>query len=200
MYRKYSDGIIEVITGPMYSGKSEELIKRIKILQFANIKTLIVKQKFDTRFSHNEIVSRSGTKLNTIVASNVEEIKKVWNNTYKAIAIDEVQFFDKDIINYIDELASKGIRVIISGLDTDFARKPFGIMPELLAIADDVLKLKAVCFSCKNAGTHTFRITNDKDQKLLGDTESYQARCRKCHLEGEEQKIQMDNLKLNLSL
>lgn len=188
MYRKYSDGIIEVITGPMYSGKSEELIKRIKILQFADIKILIVKQAFDTRFSRSEIVSRSGYKLKTIVASNASDIEKAWKSEYKAIAIDEVQFFDKEIIPYIDKLASKGIRVIISGLDTDFERKPFGIMPQLLAIADDVTKLKAVCFVCKNAGTHSFRTTNVKEQKILDDVQSYEARCRKCHIKGEEEK------------
>lgn len=185
MYHKYSDGIIEVVTGPMFSGKSEELIKRIKTLSYAGIKTLIIKPKIDTRFSENKIISRNGTFTNTYIASNVQEIKKLFQeNSYKALVIDEVQFFQKDLIPFLEEVTNKGVRVIVSGLDQNYLRKPFGIMPELLAIAENVTKLKAVCLVCKNAASCSFRKTESNKEFQLGDVEEYEARCRQCHIEG----------------
>lgn len=179
---------IEVITGPMFSGKSEELIKRITTLSYAEIKTLIVKPKIDNRFSHNEIVSRSGKKIECFNCENTAEIKKIFNKSYKVVVIDEVQFFDEDLFDYIVELANSGIKVIASGLDMDFKMKPFGIMPNLLAVAEKVTKLKAVCIVCKSTNASTsFRLTKQYDTILLGDSE-YQARCRACHVAGTKKK------------
>lgn len=186
MYHKHRDGLIEVITGPMFSGKSEELIKRIRILLYAEYKVLVIKPKFDNRFSSNEIVSRNGLKVKTLVASNVNEIKKLFNKSYNALVIDEVQFFDSSLINYVDELSCEGIRIILSGLDQNYLRQPFGIMPQLLSIADDITKLHAVCLVCKNAATCSFRKTKSQNEFELGDFEEYEARCRYCH------KIGMD--------
>lgn len=183
MYRKYSDGMIEVITGPMFSGKTEELIKRIHILSYGEIKTLIIKPKFDNRFSENQIVSRNGTKIPTHCASSVEEIEALLKaKPYKALVIDEVQFFDEKLLDFIDHVANNGIRVIVSGLDQNFLRKPFGIMPQLLAMAENVTKLKAVCLVCKNAASCSLRKNNIKDEVALGDIDEYEARCRQCHL------------------
>ncbi|UWD34323.1 thymidine kinase [Mesomycoplasma molare] len=189
MYKKFSDGMIEVITGPMFSGKSEELLKRIRILEYANIKTLVIKPAFDNRFSDDEIISRSGAKISTHNANNAEEIKELFSKkNYKAIAIDEVHFFNKEVLNLICELADDGVRVIVSGLDTDYLRRPFGIVPSLLSMAENVTKLHAVCVKCKNAATTSFRKINNKSIKLLGDTEEYEARCRSCHIKGEFNK------------
>ncbi len=190
MYRKYSDGIIEVITGPMFSGKSEELIKRIRILNYADISTLIVKPSIDNRFSEIEIISRSGASIKSYSVDTVEDIKELFKlKEYKCLVIDEVQFFDDELITYVDNLANKGVRVIVCGLDQDFKRRPFKIMANLMAIADDVLKLKAVCVVCKNAATCSFRTSTTSDTIEIGDTDKYEARCRQCHEKG------MKNLK-----
>ncbi|MGZ9413234.1 thymidine kinase [Mycoplasma sp. 480] len=194
MYKKFSEGMIEVITGPMFSGKSEELLKRIRILEYANIKTLVVKPHFDNRFAEDEIISRSGAKISTFNASTAEEIKELFNKkNYKAIAIDEVHFFGKDVLNLLSDLADDGVRVIVSGLDMDYLRRPFSIVPALLSMAENVTKLQAVCVKCKNAASTSFRKINSKNVKLLGDTEEYEARCRSCHIKGEFGKIKDKN-------
>lgn len=175
---------IEIITGPMFSGKSEELIKRITTLSYAQIKTLIVKPKMDNRFSNNEIVSRNGKKIECFNCENTAEIRKLFNKSYKVVIIDEAQFFDDALYDYVVELANSGTKVIVSGLDMDFKMKPFGIMPKLLAVAEKVTKLKAVCLICKSTYASTsFRLTKQADTIVLGDSE-YQARCRKCHVAG----------------
>ncbi|MBN3535056.1 thymidine kinase [Mycoplasma procyoni] len=190
MYKKFSEGMIEVITGPMFSGKSDELLKRIRILGYANIKTLVIKPVFDNRFSENEIISRSGSKIATHNASSADEIRELFEKgNYKAVAIDEIHFFSKDILGLIGELADDGVRVIVSGLDMDYLRRPFGIMPSILAMAEHVTKLQAICVKCKNAATTSFRKGNSRSLKLLGDIEEYEARCRSCHIKGEFNKI-----------
>ncbi|AJC50074.1 thymidine kinase [Mycoplasma flocculare] len=182
MYKKFFDGVIEVITGPMFSGKSDELIKRIKILTYADIKTLVIKPKIDNRFSECEIVSRSGLRIPTFSARTTQEIKYLFaQNNYQAIAIDEIQFFDDEIVSFLDEIANKGIRVIVSGLDQDFRRKPFGSLPNLMAIAENVTKLQAVCSLCKRAATTSARRSKIGSQTLIGDQTEYEARCRACH-------------------
>ena len=185
MYRKYSSGIIEVITGPMFSGKSEELIKRITILSYAEIPTLIIKPAIDNRFSHTEITSRNGKSIKSFSVESTKEIKELFDKgNYKALVIDEVQFFDEDIIDYVDKLAIDGIRVIICGLDQDFKRRPFKIMSNLMAIADSVTKLKAVCLVCKNAASCSYRTSSSSNTIEIGDTDMYEARCRSCHGKG----------------
>ncbi|MDW2829356.1 thymidine kinase [Mesomycoplasma ovipneumoniae] len=182
MYKKFFEGIIEVITGPMFSGKSDELIKRIKILTYANIKILVIKPLIDNRFSDCEIVSRSGLRIPTFSAKTTQEIKELFaKEKYGAIAIDEIQFFSEDIIPFLDKIANKGIRVIVSGLDQDFRRKPFGVLPNLMAIAENVTKLQAVCTICKRAATTSARLVKSDKQNLIGDSAEYEARCRACH-------------------
>ena len=181
MYRRFNDGIIEVIAGPMFAGKSDELIKRINILGYANTDTLVFKPKKDTRFNDDKISSRSGYNFNAISIESSNDVWKHWNESYKAVAIDEAQFFDMNIVNVVQELADKGIRVMISGLDKDYKREPFGPMPQLMAIAESVLKLTAVCFACKNAaGTTSYRKNKNDKVIQIGDKE-YAALCRKCY-------------------
>lgn len=185
MYRKYFEGIIEVITGPMFSGKSEELIKRIRILSYAEINTLIIKPLIDNRFSNSEIISRNGVSISSYSASTVEDIKNLFEKgNYKALVIDEIQFFDIELIDYLDYLANKGIRIIVCGLDQDYLRRPFPIVANLMAIADTVDKLKAVCLICKKAASCSFRTSASQDTIEIGDIDKYEARCRKCYKEG----------------
>lgn len=187
MYIKNGAGQLEVITGPMFAGKTEELIKRINILKIADIETLIIKPSFDTRFSKNDIVSRSGTTLKAYPINKSEEILKLWSPKYKAVAIDEINFIDDGIIEVIDQLILKGARVICSGLDMDFKRRPFETTAKVLSIADDITKLKAVCMVCKSDAGFSFRKVKSQEINYIGDDE-YEARCRVCHIKGERQK------------
>ncbi|MCU4706835.1 thymidine kinase [Mycoplasma sp. CSL7503-lung] len=187
MFLKKPEGTLEIITGPMFSGKSAELLKRLKILEIAGIKTLVFKPHFDNRFSETMVVSRTGAKTNAIVIEKAKEILDHWDSSVKSVAIDEINFVDDGIYEVIDFLVLKGVRVIISGLDMDFMRRPFGVTPHLLAIADYVTKLKAVCLVCKSDAAFSFRKEISSELNLLGDSE-YEPRCRKCHIIGEKQK------------
>ncbi|WP_322875746.1 thymidine kinase [Mycoplasmopsis felis] len=190
MNLKRPEGTLEIITGPMFSGKTEELLKRLKILEIAEVNTIVFKPSFDVRFDENKIVSRTGAKTNAIVIKESSEILKYWNSEFKAVAIDEVNFLDDGIFKVIDKLVLNGVRVIISGLDMDYLRRPFGVTPGLLAIADDITKLKAVCLLCKSDAAFSFRKENNNDLNFLGDSE-YEARCRKCHIMGEKNKLKI---------
>ncbi|VEU78183.1 thymidine kinase [Mycoplasmopsis columbinasalis] len=188
MYLKQKfNGLLEVITGPMFSGKSAELLKRIKILDIAEIKTLIIKPQIDNRFSESNIVSRTGAQIKANVVTKAADILKLWDKHYQAVAIDEANFLDAELLNVIDYLIAQGVRVICSGLDTDFLRRPFGIMPEIMAIADSIAKLKAVCVKCKSNAGFSFRKVKSNELNLIGDSE-YEARCRICHIQGEQEK------------
>ncbi|WP_322912443.1 thymidine kinase [Mycoplasmopsis felis] len=194
MNLKRPEGTLEIITGPMFSGKTEELLKRLKILEIAEVNTIVFKPSFDVRFDENKIVSRTGAKTNAIVIKESSEILKYWNSEFKAVAIDEVNFLDDGIFKVIDKLVLNGVRVIISGLDMDYLRRPFGVTPGLLAIADDITKLKAVCLLCKSDAAFSFRKENNNDLNFLGDSE-YEARCRKCHILGENNKLKISKNK-----
>jgi thymidine kinase len=180
-------GWIEVICGPMFAGKSEELIRRIKRLEYAKKKTLVFKPSIDTRYSTNEVVSHSNLKTKSIAIKESKEILDYVDSTTFAIAIDEVQFLDKDIIYIAQKLALKGIRVILGGLDTDFRGEPFPITASLMTIAEDVLKLTAICVVCGAPATKTQRIINGKPAHYadpiikVGAAEAYEPRCRHCH-------------------
>ncbi|MBN4083507.1 thymidine kinase [Mycoplasma sp. CSL10137] len=187
MFLKKPEGTLEIITGPMFSGKSAELLKRLKILEIAGIKTLVFKPRFDNRFSETMVVSRTGAKTDAIVIEKAKEILDNWDSSVKSVAIDEINFVDDGIYEVIDFLVLNGVRVIISGLDMDFMRRPFGVTPHLLAIADYVTKLKAVCLVCKSDAAFSFRKEINSELNLLGDSE-YEPRCRKCHIIGEKQK------------
>ncbi|WP_029513587.1 thymidine kinase [Mycoplasmopsis primatum] len=187
MYLKSGSGQLEVITGPMFSGKTEELLKRINILKIADIKALVFKPQFDNRFSNDKIVSRTGAEHEAINIEKSKDILKYWKPEFKAVAIDEINFVDEGILEVIDELILNGVRVICSGLDMDFKRRPFDVTAKILAVADDILKLKAVCVNCKSDAGFSFRKIKNDELNVLGDSE-YEARCRVCHIKGEKLK------------
>ena len=180
-------GWIEVICGPMFAGKSEELIRRIKRLEYAKKKVIVFKPLIDNRYSEDEVVSHNKRKTKCYnLASSKDVYKYITDDTY-AVAFDEVQFMDEGIISVCQELANKGIRVICAGLDNDFKGEPFSIMPQLLCMAEYVTKLTAICNVCGCNATRTQRIVNgipasyDDPIIIVGASESYEPRCRHCH-------------------
>jgi thymidine kinase len=182
-------GKIEVITGCMFSGKSEELIRRLRRFQIAKLNTIAFKPLIDVRYSKKEIVSHNGQKFTAIPVNNSTIIGfDTIDSDYDVVAIDEAQFFDLDLVKTVKRIAFNGKRVIIAGLDMDFRGEPFGPMPYLLSIADDVLKLKAVCSICGGEATMTQRLINGKPANyndptiLVGGIESYEARCKEHHI------------------
>lgn len=183
-----SSGWIEVICGPMFAGKTEELIRRTTRMQYAKKQFMVFKPNIDNRYSTTEIVSHSNYKKIAIGIDKPIEILSLITPSIEAIVIDEVQFFDSSLIEVVEHLANQGLRVICAGLDTDFKGEPFGIMPELLARAEKVTKLSAICTVCGSPATKTQRIINgnpayyDDPIVLVGANESYEARCRKCHV------------------
>jgi thymidine kinase len=183
------DGWIEVISGSMYAGKTEELLRRIRRIQYAKKTYMVFKPKIDTRYSYDEVVSHNNTKTKSIMVSNALEIYDyIKQERPYAIAIDEVQFFGREVIEVCETLADQGIRVIVAGLDRDFRGEPFGVMPDLLCRAEYVTKLNAICQVCGAPATRTQRIINGKPANykdpiiLVGAKEQYEARCRHCHI------------------
>ena len=187
MYRPSGHGYIEAVVGPMYSGKSEELIRRLKRAKIAKQEVIVFKPCIDNRYSKEDVVSHSGISIRAIAINHTEEIHKYITDETQVVGIDEVQFFDEGIVAVALELADKGIRVIAAGLDLDFKAEPFGPVPELLARAEFVDKLQAVCVKCGAPATRTQRLINKEPARyddpiiLVGATKSYEARCRKCH-------------------
>lgn len=187
MYHQYRAVWLEVISGCMFAGKTEELIRRINVLSYAKMNIIVFKPKIDNRYSDTEIVSHSGAKVPCLVVDRAQEILKKVNIDTEVVAIDEVQFFDQDIVDVCEYLADKGIRVIVAGLDKDFRGEPFGIMPELLTRAEFITKLTAVCTKCGAPATRTQRLVNGKPASfndsivLVGAVEHYEPRCRHCH-------------------
>lgn len=187
MYQEYKKGWIEVISGCMFAGKTEELIRRIKILQYAKKNIVVIKPTIDDRYSEDEIASHSGYRVKSINANNALDILKHVKKNTEVVAIDEVQFFNEDIIDVMEYLADKGVRVMAAGLDRDFRGEPFGVMPELITRAEFVTKLNAVCVKCGAPATRTQRLVNGEPASykdpivLVGASEAYEARCRHCH-------------------
>jgi len=173
-------GWIEVVCGSMFSGKSEELIRRLRRAQIARQKVQIFKPKFDSRFSEDEIVSHSEMRIQSrnVLSSN-ELLQQVDDNT-EVVGIDEGQFFDAELPAVCNTLASRGKRVIVAGLDQDYLGKPFEPMPQLLAIAEYITKTLAICMVCGNPANHTQRLVASSDRLLLGAQGTYEARCRRC--------------------
>lgn len=187
MYVMSQNGWVEVICGSMFSGKSEELIRRVRRAQFAKQKIAVFKPKLDNRYSEEAVVSHNGT---TVIAHPIEKTEEMWNyidDEYDLIAIDEAQFFGEDIIDTVQKLADHGFRVILAGLDQDFKGVPFGPMPFLMAIAEQVTKLQAVCSVCGSPASRTQRLINGEPAKaddpviLVGASEAYEPRCRHHH-------------------
>jgi thymidine kinase len=173
-------GWIEVVCGSMFSGKSEELIRRLRRAQIARQKVQIFKPKFDSRFGEDEIISHSEMRMpSTDVGSSAELLQMVDDNT-EVVGIDEGQFFDAELPAVCNTLASRGTRVIVAGLDQDYLGKPFEPMPQLLAIAEYITKTLAICMVCGNPANHTQRLVVSSDRLLLGAQGTYEARCRRC--------------------
>lgn len=200
MYNQYREGWIEVICGCMFAGKTEELIRRINVLSYARKNILVFKPKIDDRYSTTEIASHAGSKVPCIVISEAKEILDHVNYDTDVVAIDEVQFFDEDVVDICEYLADSGLRVMVAGLDKDFRGEPFGVLPDLLTRAEFVTKLTAVCAKCGAPATRTQRIINGKSASfndpivLVGAKEAYEPRCRHCH-EIVEKPIKFENQK-----
>ena len=188
MFKDYiTIGRLEIVCGPMFSGKSEELIRRLKRTILAKKKTLIFTPKIDDRYLQDHICSHDGKQLEAIPITSIEEILPYIDDETKVIGIDEVQFLQGDTIGVIMNLVEEGKRVICAGLDKDFRGESFGCMPELLALADDVSKLTAICMCCGRSANFTQRLIEGKPAAyddpliLIGAQESYEARCRLCY-------------------
>jgi len=164
----------------MFSGKTEELIRRMRRAEFANQRMILFKPKIDNRYSEDNVVSHQGSSLKAIVVSDSSEILSIWKNE-PVVAIDEAQFFDFGIVEVCNTLASKGVRVILAGLDMDYLGVPFGPMPQLLAIAEYVTKVHAICVSCGNLAQFSHRTADEKGQVLVGAVEKYKPLCRACY-------------------
>ena len=174
-----NSGWIEVICGNMFSGKTEELIRRLRRAEIARLNVAIFKPKIDTRYEEGNIVSHNHLKLKSLLVESATEIAPLSKNA-DVVGIDEVQFFDDAIIITAKDLAASGKRVIIAGLDTDFRGVPFGPMPGIMCEADYLDKLQAICIVCGNPASYTQRLTKEAAQVVIGETDIYEARCRHC--------------------
>ena len=175
-------GRIEVICGSMFSGKTEELIRRLKRAKFAKQKIEIFKPAIDTRYSEEEVVSHDS---NSIVSTPLDSSASILllSSDIDVVGIDEAQFFDMGLVDVCNRLANNGVRVIVAGLDMDFRGVPFGPMPGLMAIADDVTKVHAICVKCGDLAMYSHRKVSDEKRVLLGETQEYEPLCRHCYQE-----------------
>lgn len=173
------NGHIEVICGSMFSGKTEELIRRMRRAQYANQKVEIFKPAVDTRYDEEKVVSHNSNEILSTPVTNSSNILLLANEV-EVVGIDEVQFFDDNLPTVCNQLADQGVRVICAGLDMDFLGKPFGPMPQLMAIAEFVTKVHAICVKCGNLAQNSHRMTTEENLVLLGETENYEPLCRAC--------------------
>jgi thymidine kinase len=181
-FRKKGGGWIEVVCGSMFSGKTEELIRRLNRARIARYNVEIFKPSFDKRYHKENIVSHNQNAISSIPVSGTHEIIELSANC-DIVGIDEAQFFDESIVDVCTELANKGIRVIVAGLDMDFRGMPFGPMPQLMAIAEYVTKVHAICVKCGGVASHSHRLNTAQEQMLIGETDLYEALCRACFIE-----------------
>ena len=182
--RTPATGWIEVIVGSMFSGKSEELIRRVRRAQIARQRVQIFKPKIDDRYAADHIVSHSEMKMpSLVVASSREILEKVEDRT-EVVGVDEGQFFDPGLVQVANTLADRGVRVIVAGLDQDFTGRPFDPMPQILAVAEYVDKTLAICMQCGAPANRTQRLTGSTDQVVVGGASDYEARCRRCFQPG----------------
>lgn len=185
--RERARGHIELICGSMFSGKTEELIRRIRRAEIAKQRVQVFSHRLDTRYGNSKVASHSGANWESLPAQNAEQILERLDPQTTVVAIDEAQFFDWKIAEVVNTLANRGIRVIIAGLDMDFRGEPFGPMPLLMAHAEQVDKLSAICVVCGAPASRTQRLINDAPARyddpviLVGASEVYEARCRHCH-------------------
>jgi thymidine kinase len=174
-------GWIEVVTGPMFSGKSEELIRLLRRASIARQRVQVFKPALDNRYTANDVVSHSKWRLPCEVVERAEEILARLEPRTEVVGIDEGQFFDDELPRVCGHLANLGKHVIVAGLDMDYRGVPFGPMPELLAVAEQVHKIHAICTSCGAPASYTQRLTEAKEQVVVGSADAYEARCRRCH-------------------
>ncbi len=175
-----STGYIEVIAGSMFSGKTEELIRRLRRAKIAQQRTQIFKPKIDTRYSETSVVSHDSNSIDSTPVANAREILDLING-YEVVGIDEAQFFGDELIDVANILANQGVRVVIAGLDMDFAGKPFGPIPNLFSIAEYVTKVHAICMRCGALAHYSHRLAASEDLVLLGEKDSYEPLCRACY-------------------
>jgi thymidine kinase len=184
---KHSQGIVEVVCGSMFSGKTDELIRRLRRAVIARQKVQVFKPVIDMRYAVEKVTSHAGSDFDAIPAACAADIPSKLDADTTVVGIDEAQFFDDGIIPLVDELAGRGIRVIVAGLDTDFRAEPFGPMPVLISKAERVDKLQAICMTCGNPASRTQRLVNGKPARyddpvvIVGASEMYEARCREHH-------------------
>tara|TARA_B110000090_G_scaffold181970_1_gene207759 strand:+ start:262 stop:837 length:576 start_codon:yes stop_codon:yes gene_type:complete len=175
------NGSIEVICGSMFSGKTEELLRRVKRAKFSKLTIAVFKPQVDKRYDNQKVVSHDDNTIEAISIKSAKDILKLIDQV-QVVAVDEAQFFDSELVSVCAELANSGIRVIIAGLDMDFLGKPFGIMPKLLAIAEHITKVHAICTDCCSIANHSFRKNTDKNLIQIGEKEEYKPLCRDCFL------------------
>jgi thymidine kinase len=173
-------GWIEVICGSMFSGKTEELIRRVKRARIAGQHVEIFKPKIDTRYGETKVVSHD---QNSLFATPISDTSKLLNipDDVTVIGLDEAQFFEMEVVDHVIELANRGKRIVIAGLDMDFRGKPFGPICHLLSVAEYITKVHAICTHCGNLATHSYRLIQDQDTVVLGEKDLYEARCRRCY-------------------
>lgn len=173
-------GSIEVICGSMFSGKTEELIRRLKRAKYAKLNIQVFKPEIDNRYDKTAVVSHEGFRIEGVAVRHPRHIEYLLEPGTKIVGIDEVQFFPDEIVEIVEELANRGIRVICAGLDQNFKGEPFGPMPKLLAIAESILKVHAVCVQCGGEASKSYRVTKDEVEVVVGEKDVYEARCRTC--------------------
>ena len=188
MYETYHSGWIECITGSMFSGKSEELIRRLRRGLYAKQKIVVFKPAIDNRYHDEKVVSHDGNELEAINISTAREILLQNLSQFDVIGIDEIQFFDNEIVHIVEKLAEEGHRVVVAGLDMDFRGEPFDPMPQIMAVSEQVTKLQAVCAVCGSSSSRTQRLIDGQPARiddpiiLVGANESYEPRCRAHHI------------------
>lgn len=187
MYVMNQSGWVEVICGSMFSGKSEELIRRVRRATFGNLSVRVFKPSIDNRYAEEAVVSHNGNSVMAYAVNSAHDMMHFLEDKVDIVGIDEAQFFDDSLVDVVDQIANQGIRVIVAGLDTDFRGEPFGPMPQLMALSESVTKLNAICPVCGSPASRTQRLINGKPASyddpviLVGASESYEPRCRHHH-------------------
>jgi thymidine kinase len=178
-------GWVEVVTGSMFSGKSEELIRRVRRAQIARQRVQLFKPRVDDRYAEDEIVSHSDMKMPSQTVATAREILERLDDRTEVVAVDEAQFFDASLVGIVEGLANRGLRVIVAGLDQDYTGRPFDPMPQLLAVAEYVDKMLAICMRCGAPANRSQRLVESRDVVVVGGAEQYEARCRRCFQLGD---------------
>ncbi|MPZ51695.1 MAG: thymidine kinase [Acidimicrobiia bacterium] len=181
MFRRGPAGWVEVICGPMFSGKSEELIRRVTRSRIARVPVQVFKPSLDDRYSEEAVVSHSDLSAPATSVSSASALRKAVLDRTEVVGVDEAQFFDNELVSVVDDLADSGVQVVIAGLDLDYLRRPFGPLPDLCDHAEYVTKMLAVCHRCGGPALYTQRLVRSDDLVVIGAAEAYESRCRGCY-------------------